>query len=93
MGSYTLRTFLTERRSNTLLESLEGICPFEVTMQGIPREEYDWARGACVYLEDSVWQPVEEVQLQPSVVVERRFEHAPEVLGMLDSPSAAEVVR
>jgi lipopolysaccharide transport system ATP-binding protein len=70
MGSYTLKTWLTERRTNTLIEQLEGICPFEVTMQGIPREEYDWASGVCSYLEDSAWQPVERLDPPPRVLVD-----------------------
>ena len=70
MGSYSLKTWLTERRSNTLIESLEGICPFEVTMEGTPREEYDWASGACSYVEDAAWQPVERLDPQPRVLAD-----------------------
>ncbi|MBD2343414.1 ABC transporter ATP-binding protein [Anabaena subtropica] len=56
MGSYTLTTWLLERRSNTLLEKLTYICPFEVTMHGTEREEYEWQSNECIYLEDSVWK-------------------------------------
>jgi ABC-type polysaccharide/polyol phosphate transport system ATPase subunit len=59
MGNYTVRTLLTERRSNTVLEALQGICPFNVTMHGVPREEYQWEPGAAMYLEDAAWLPVE----------------------------------
>jgi homopolymeric O-antigen transport system ATP-binding protein len=59
MGSYTLRSWLTERRSNTVIESLQDICPFEVTMQGTYRDEYQWEPGSTVYLEDAAWLPVE----------------------------------
>ena len=59
MGAYTVRTWLTERRTSTTLESLQGICPFEVTMQGIHRDEYPWGAGSCVYLEDATWVSVE----------------------------------
>jgi lipopolysaccharide transport system ATP-binding protein len=59
MGSYTLRTMLTERRSNTAIESLQDICPFEVSMQGVHREEYPWEPGSAVYLEEARWLPVE----------------------------------
>jgi lipopolysaccharide transport system ATP-binding protein len=55
MGSYTLRTWFSERRSNTLLENLNNICPFEVTMHGREREDYEWQPDECAYLEDSVW--------------------------------------
>jgi len=61
MGSYTLTTYLSERRGNTALETLSGICPFEVTMEGTEREEYDWAPDTCAYLEDQRWLPVEQL--------------------------------
>ncbi|MBE9189317.1 ATP-binding cassette domain-containing protein [Gloeocapsopsis crepidinum LEGE 06123] len=56
MGSYTLTTWLSERSSNTLLENLTNICPFEVTMHGTKREEYEWQSNECTYLEDAVWK-------------------------------------
>jgi lipopolysaccharide transport system ATP-binding protein len=59
MGAYTLRTWLTERRSNTVIESLQDICPFEVSMQGVHRDEYAWEPGSAVYLDDATWLPVE----------------------------------
>jgi ABC-type polysaccharide/polyol phosphate transport system ATPase subunit len=59
MGPYTLRTWLTERRSSTVIESLQDICHFEVSMQGTYRDEYAWEPGTSVYLEDATWQPVE----------------------------------
>lgn len=56
MGTYTLTTWLSDRRgSNTLLERLEGICKFSVSMLGTHREQYDWQLGECAYLEDAVW--------------------------------------
>jgi ABC-type polysaccharide/polyol phosphate transport system ATPase subunit len=58
MGSYTLTTWLTERRGNTLSENLLNICSFEVTMQGYERAEYPWRPNDCTYLEDVIWQPV-----------------------------------
>jgi ABC-type polysaccharide/polyol phosphate transport system ATPase subunit len=61
MGAYTLRTWLTERRSNTVIEQLDDICPFEVSMQGVHRDEYHWEPGSAAYLDDSIWLPVESV--------------------------------
>lgn len=61
MGSYTLTTWLSERRSETLLENLREICQFEVSMHKFERPEYEWQPGECVYLEDAVWQSVEQV--------------------------------
>lgn len=60
MGSYTLRTWFAERRSSTLLENLTNICPFEVTMHSIERQDYPWQHDECTYLEDAVWQVVEK---------------------------------
>jgi hypothetical protein len=61
MGSYTLTSWLSERRGNAAIETLTNICPFEVTMHGLHREEYDWAPNTCAYLEDQVWEPVQEL--------------------------------
>jgi lipopolysaccharide transport system ATP-binding protein len=55
MGSYTLTTWFSDRRSNTLLEKLTDICQFEVTMHGNERAEYEWGADECTYLEDAVW--------------------------------------
>ena len=56
MGTYTLTTWLSDRRgSHNLLESLQGICKFRINMLGAPREQYDFRQGECVYLEDGAW--------------------------------------
>ncbi len=57
MGTYTLTTWLSDRRgAESLLERLDGICNFAVTMSGIHRDQYEWQRGECTYLEDGAWQ-------------------------------------
>ncbi|MEA5566106.1 polysaccharide ABC transporter ATP-binding protein [Anabaena sp. UHCC 0399] len=61
MGSYTLTTWFSERRSETLLENLREICPFEVTMHNFERPDYQWQADECIYLEDAVWRIVEKV--------------------------------
>ncbi|MDB5311161.1 MAG: transporter related protein [Gemmataceae bacterium] len=61
MGRYSLTTYLADRRGNQLLEILPEVCPFEVTMRGLPRAQYDWQPGATVYLEDAEWSPVQKV--------------------------------
>jgi lipopolysaccharide transport system ATP-binding protein len=61
MGSYTLTTWLAEKRSDYLIESLTDICPFEVTMIGIPRQEYDWQANDCTYIEDAAWMDIKIV--------------------------------
>jgi lipopolysaccharide transport system ATP-binding protein len=56
MGTYTLTTWLSDRRgSHTLIESLQSICKFKINMFDTPREQYDWGRGECVYLEEGRW--------------------------------------
>lgn len=60
MGSYTLTTWFSERRSSTLLENLRDICPFEVTMHGTEREDYEWQSDECTYLEDAVWETIQK---------------------------------
>ncbi|MFN6537279.1 MAG: polysaccharide ABC transporter ATP-binding protein [Nostoc sp. EkiNYC01] len=60
MGSYTLTTWFSNRRSDTLLENLREICPFEVTMHNFERADYQWQPDECTYLEDAIWQTVEK---------------------------------
>ncbi|MBD2676741.1 MULTISPECIES: ABC transporter ATP-binding protein [Nostoc] len=60
MGSYTLTTWFSNRRSDTLLENLREICPFEVTMHNFERVDYQWQADECTYLEDAIWQTVEK---------------------------------
>jgi lipopolysaccharide transport system ATP-binding protein len=69
MGSYSLRTWLSERRGNTLLENLNQICPFEVTMHGYERAEYEFQADECTYLEDAAWvsSKSNEAQLSTSM--------------------------
>lgn len=55
MGKYTITTHLSDRGSFTHQETLEQICPFEITMDGTPRE-YPWQPGACFYLEHGNWE-------------------------------------
>ncbi|MCM0589167.1 MAG: polysaccharide ABC transporter ATP-binding protein [Gloeotrichia echinulata IR180] len=61
MGAYSLITWLSERRSDTLLESLKYICQFEITMHNFERPEYQWQHDECTYLEDVIWESVEKI--------------------------------
>ncbi|MFB2773268.1 polysaccharide ABC transporter ATP-binding protein [Pelatocladus sp. BLCC-F211] len=60
MGSYTLTTWFSERRSDTLLENLREICQFEVSMHEFERPDYPWQADECTYLEDAVWKTGEK---------------------------------
>jgi lipopolysaccharide transport system ATP-binding protein len=55
MGRYSLTTWLSDRASGQQIECIQGICPFEVVMDHIPRE-YTWVPRTCTYLEDSEWE-------------------------------------
>jgi lipopolysaccharide transport system ATP-binding protein len=54
-GSYTVRAFLSDRRTNAMFDELHGICPFEVTMDGVARDDYPWSAGDCTYVEGAEW--------------------------------------
>jgi len=54
MGRYSLITHLSDCASKEHYETIEGICSFEVVMDGIPRE-YAWVPGTCTFLEDAEW--------------------------------------
>lgn len=56
MGHFTLSTYLSDNRSGEMLERLEGICPFEVTMDGRNRNQYQWRSGDAIYLDDFEWK-------------------------------------
>ncbi len=60
MGSYTLTTWFSERRSEILLENLREICQFEVSMHEFERPDYPWETDECTYLEDAVWKTGEK---------------------------------
>jgi lipopolysaccharide transport system ATP-binding protein len=59
-GAYTVRAFLSDRRTNAMFDELHGICPFEVTMDGVHRDDYAWAAGDCTYLESAQWELARE---------------------------------
>ncbi len=54
LGRYYLVTHLADRGSTEHIETVDGICAFEVVMDGIYRE-YPWVPGTCAYLEDAEW--------------------------------------
>ena len=55
-GSYTIRTYLSDRRTFHEFEGLAQLCPFVVTMEGVQRPEYEWDAGEGAYIEDHVWR-------------------------------------
>ncbi|MEK6334884.1 MAG: polysaccharide ABC transporter ATP-binding protein [Acidobacteriota bacterium] len=61
MGSYSLTAWLSERRGDTYFEIIRDICPFEVSMANLPRDEYNWIPELSTYLEDGSWAPIRRV--------------------------------
>ncbi|MEI6239034.1 MAG: polysaccharide ABC transporter ATP-binding protein [Planctomycetia bacterium] len=57
VGTYTLKTFLSEPPGGTLFETLEGVCPFDVDMAE-PSTLWGWRPDACSYHERYVWEIV-----------------------------------
>ena len=55
LGQYTLTVHFAEYSGGRKLQTIEGICPFEVVMYGQYRE-FKWEGGTCTYLEDCHWQ-------------------------------------
>jgi lipopolysaccharide transport system ATP-binding protein len=54
MGKYTLTVHFSERYGLRNPQKIEGICPFEVAMYGLPRE-FGWQPHSCTYIEDAEW--------------------------------------
>jgi lipopolysaccharide transport system ATP-binding protein len=55
VGSYTLRTYLTEPPGGAVFETLEGVCPFEVEI--LERSTlWGWRPEACAYHEAYEWE-------------------------------------
>ena len=65
LGSYTISTFLSDRRTFTEFEGLTQLCPFSVTMEGLERPEYEWTAGDCAYLEQHRWTLAREGSPDP----------------------------
>jgi lipopolysaccharide transport system ATP-binding protein len=55
MGKYTLVVHFAERAGGKHFQTIENICPFELTMYGKYRE-YEWKPNTCTYLEDCCWR-------------------------------------
>ena len=54
-GQYTLRTALCDRRTYQDFELLFQICPFDITTDGMERQDWEWNDGMAAYVEDHRW--------------------------------------
>ena len=52
LGHYTVTVWVTDRATHTIYEHLTNLCPFEITMDGLSRPDYDWSPDMMVYAED-----------------------------------------
>ncbi len=55
MGRYSLTVWLNNRSTHETYDLLRSICPFEVTMDGLVRPDYDWSAEHMTYVEDYTW--------------------------------------
>ena len=54
-GQYWITTWLSDRRGQRMIENLERICSFHVSVDNIVHDEYPWAPRNAVFLEESTW--------------------------------------
>ena len=54
IGMYKLSVYLADKDSNSILQALNDICPFEIIFMGPPRDYY-WHPGAAKYVEEAEW--------------------------------------
>lgn len=52
LGRYTVTVWVTDRATHTIYEHLTNLCPFEITMDGLSRPDYEWSPDMMVYAED-----------------------------------------
>ncbi len=58
MGRYTMSVWLNNRATHETYDLLRNVCPFEVTMDGLVRPDYDWSPEHMTYVEDYSWSVV-----------------------------------
>ncbi|HAX15801.1 MAG TPA: ABC transporter ATP-binding protein [Leeuwenhoekiella sp.] len=56
MGNYSLKIFLSNSKTKEKYQVIEGIGDFKVEMLTTTRTDYNWQKGACVYLEEASWE-------------------------------------
>lgn len=54
LGTYFVQAYLLDRQRGILVDSLDGVCPFSVVMDGY-RRPTPWLPGICQYVEDTEW--------------------------------------
>jgi len=61
MGNYSLAVHLSESKSKEKFDYLESVCNFKIQMMKSIREDYQWQKGTCKYIEESNWSVIKEI--------------------------------
>ncbi|MGZ0017468.1 ABC transporter ATP-binding protein [Yeosuana sp. AK3] len=61
MGNYTIRVYLSESKTKERFDYLDSVCNFKIQMLKTERQDYQWLKGTCKYLEDSSWTVFKEI--------------------------------
>jgi len=56
MGNYTLRVHLSDSKSKEKFDFLDSVCSFKIQMMKNVRQDYQWQKGTCKYIEESTWE-------------------------------------
>jgi len=56
MGSYTLRVHLSDSKSKEKFDFLDSVCSFKIQMMKSVRQDYQWQKGTCKYIEEGTWK-------------------------------------
>lgn len=56
MGSYSVRTYLSDSKSKERFDYIDTSCSFSIEMMKQTRNDYQWSPGAAKYLEKYHWE-------------------------------------
>jgi lipopolysaccharide transport system ATP-binding protein len=56
MGNYTLRVHLSDSKTKEKYDYLDSVCSFKIQMMKVTRQDYNWQKETCKYIEDSIWE-------------------------------------
>ena len=56
MGHYAIRVHLSDSKTKEKFETLESVCQFKLQMMKSIRQDYNWQKNTCKYIEDNEWQ-------------------------------------
>jgi len=56
MGNYSIRVFLTDSKTKEKFDFLDSVCSFKIQMMKNVRQDYQWQKSTCKYIEESNWE-------------------------------------